>query len=204
VRIAVDAQKAVDIDVGIALSRRQRAVAQQFLNGSQVRARLEEMGGEAVPQRVWVDPGGKSCPFDMTVDDTTHRPCAEATTSVVEEDGLSGRVRYLEPEAVPGLEPSTKGMASRISERHHPFLVAFSHHPKDAALEVDIGPLETDQLTYPQAGGIQHLQNGMISALEGLVAGRGREDGIDLDRTEVAGEALVYLGGPNPGRGVGP
>ncbi len=40
-------------DVGVDLRGRQVAVSQEFLDAAQVRASIEQMGGEAVAERVW-------------------------------------------------------------------------------------------------------------------------------------------------------
>ena len=50
--IAVDRHQVCPVDFGIALGGAQRGVAQQFLNGAQIPAAGQEMGGEAVAQRM--------------------------------------------------------------------------------------------------------------------------------------------------------
>src|SRR5439155_997753 len=52
----VDAHELVRAHVGVALRRRQPAVAQELLDRPQVRARVEQVGRERVAQRVRADP----------------------------------------------------------------------------------------------------------------------------------------------------
>ena len=49
---AVGVEQAVGVDGGVDLRRRQRGVAEQFLDGAEVAAAAEQMGGEGVAQRV--------------------------------------------------------------------------------------------------------------------------------------------------------
>ena len=56
----IDGQQPGGVDVGIALGRRQRGMAQEFLDRAQIAAAGEEVGGEAVPQRMRCRPGGQA------------------------------------------------------------------------------------------------------------------------------------------------
>src|SRR5438874_11628126 len=53
-RPVVDAAEALRVDVAVHLRRRQRAVAEQLLDGAQVGAALEQVGGEGVAKTVGV------------------------------------------------------------------------------------------------------------------------------------------------------
>src|SRR5262245_13431632 len=48
----VHAHQVLETHVGVALGGRDRGMPQELLDAAQVRARVEEMGGERVPQRV--------------------------------------------------------------------------------------------------------------------------------------------------------
>src|SRR5438067_12509371 len=48
----IDAPELLVRQVGVDLRRRETGVAEQLLDGAQVRAALQHVGGEAVPQRV--------------------------------------------------------------------------------------------------------------------------------------------------------
>ena len=54
-RFFVDVHQLRDIDVGIALGRGQLDVAEQFLDGAQIGARLQQVRRERMPQRVRAD-----------------------------------------------------------------------------------------------------------------------------------------------------
>src|SRR5207249_4929277 len=51
-RRVIDREEAFGLDRSVALCRRQAGMAQEFLNGAQIAAASEEMGGETVAQRV--------------------------------------------------------------------------------------------------------------------------------------------------------
>src|SRR5438046_8575100 len=51
-RLGILFEKMGGVDLGIDLRGRERSVAEQFLNGEQVGARGEEMGGEGMAQRM--------------------------------------------------------------------------------------------------------------------------------------------------------
>src|SRR6185312_5541611 len=53
-RTVVDAAQMARVDVAVDLRRRERAVAEQFLDRAQVRAAVQEMRGESVPEPVRV------------------------------------------------------------------------------------------------------------------------------------------------------
>src|ERR1700746_818725 len=55
VRFAVGIDELSCVDVGVALRRAEPRVAEQFLNGAQIRAGFEQMRGERVPQGVRTD-----------------------------------------------------------------------------------------------------------------------------------------------------
>ena len=52
VRRLIGRQQARRVDLGVALGRRQRGVAQQVLDGPQIRPRSQQMGGEGVAEGV--------------------------------------------------------------------------------------------------------------------------------------------------------
>src|ERR1043166_793596 len=51
-RLVVGFHQAAEVDVRVALRGREARVAEELLDGAQVGARAEKMGGESVPQRV--------------------------------------------------------------------------------------------------------------------------------------------------------
>src|SRR5215470_6271961 len=52
VSVAVDLEQALGVDRGVDLGRRQRGVAQQLLDGAEIAAARQQVGGEGMPQRV--------------------------------------------------------------------------------------------------------------------------------------------------------
>ena len=58
VRFSVDIKNMTGVDMSVALGRREAGVAQKLLNRTEIRATLQEVGGEAVPQGVRADLAG--------------------------------------------------------------------------------------------------------------------------------------------------
>lgn len=50
-----------------------------------------------------------------------------------------------------------------MSQRNNPLLVAFTQHPNNTTLVVDITDIESAQLSYTHSAAIQHLKNGNIA-----------------------------------------
>ena len=54
--LPVDVEQLRDVDVSVSLCRRETHVPKQLLNRAQIGARLQEMRGKGMAQRVWADP----------------------------------------------------------------------------------------------------------------------------------------------------
>src|SRR5205085_4972127 len=70
--------------VGVNLRGGETGVPEQLLNRAQVRAILQEVRGEAVPQRVRRRVGRQRRFFDVTMDDRPHRAVREAGAVLVQ------------------------------------------------------------------------------------------------------------------------
>ena len=86
--------------VSVVLGRAKIGVPEEFLDGPQVGAAVEQVGGETVAQCMRVGRGGSP-----TVDDAPHVTWREAATSLVVEQG--GRVGLAGAETCPGRVRST-------------------------------------------------------------------------------------------------
>ena len=86
--LVINLGQVIDIEMGVFLSGGQADVAQQFLDGAQVRAHLQQMGGERVAQGVrghgHADAGPQAVHLDRTLDAACGQPAALA----VEEERL--------------------------------------------------------------------------------------------------------------------
>src|SRR5262245_47808258 len=74
------------IDVRVALRRRQARVAEHLLDGAQVGAAAEEVRGEGVAERVRGGLGGGAGDEDVALEIARHAPRGEAAAARVPED----------------------------------------------------------------------------------------------------------------------
>src|SRR5579885_3823161 len=77
--------KAVGRHVGVNLRGAQAAVAEQFLHAADVGAVVEQVGGEAVPQRVRAGPRVQAGLLEVLLQQPTDAPRAEARAALVQE-----------------------------------------------------------------------------------------------------------------------
>src|SRR5271163_2501115 len=85
---AVDREQALGVDMGVALGGGEVDMAEQLLDGAQVGAVLEEMGGEAVAQEVGIDafadPGQRAGGMDQA----PQRQAAEGPAARAQQQAL--------------------------------------------------------------------------------------------------------------------
>ena len=63
----------------------------------------------------------------------------------------------------PSVAPLLDGTRRRQPDRDGAFLGALAEDADDAALAVDVVDVEADQLTHPDAGGVEQLQHGAVA-----------------------------------------
>ena len=79
-RLIVHFEQLIHCEMGILLRRVERRVAQQFLNHSQIRAFIEQVRGERVPQRVRANSARRQ-PAGIGCDEPLHTASREASAS---------------------------------------------------------------------------------------------------------------------------
>ena len=89
--LVVDVHELADGSVRVFLRGGEGLVAEEFLNGAEVGAVGEEMGGEGVTQGVGVQVPVHVDETDVFFDDAAYGALREAAASVIEEDGFSVR-----------------------------------------------------------------------------------------------------------------
>jgi hypothetical protein len=79
----------------------------------------------------------------------------------------------------------SSAFARRTPERHHALLVALARHAQDAAAQIEVRPVERDQLAHAQAGRVEQLEDDAIAIDQRAVAARRVEQQLDLGRPQV-------------------
>lgn len=137
----------------IALCGRQTGVTKKFLNGAEIRASLEEVCGEAVPQTVWADPLGRR---GLLNPPSHERPdasiCQSATVEIDEQrvvtGSCSGACRQV----------CLERLAGPLPEWHDPFFASLPNHPHHPAVEVHFGHVQRDQLSAAKPCRVEQLE----------------------------------------------
>src|SRR5690606_7698029 len=149
--------KALTTDMSVTLGGGQVGVTEQLLDGTEVGATVQQVGGEGVPQGVRV--GGSA---RAVVEDPANVARGEALAPVVEEQRVRGRVGGDEHLAAL-VDPSAQGGHGGLPERDRALLATLAPHHCTTAVEVEIGRAQGAQLTDPQAASVQDLQHGIVA-----------------------------------------
>jgi hypothetical protein len=173
VRLEVDVAASTVGDVRVALRRPEIGVAQHLLHGAQVRASLEEVRRERMPQKVRVHAAGlEARTLGELAQDEERAGSRERSAARVQEE--LGTVAAIEMRATEREVPAN-GLGGGSSEGHEPLLPALAEDADDAFVERDARLLEP--------GGLGHAQPGTVEELdERAVAKRARrrpDGGVD-------------------------
>jgi hypothetical protein len=179
-------------------------MAQELLDGAQVRTPFQQVGGKGVAEHVGVDVGIQVGGPAVAPEDLVDRAGGEAAALTVEEDGLfiPGSLG-LRPDPFPHGVPMLESLESLPAEGHHALLAALAHHSQGAVVEVDVGPIEAFQLSHPQPRGVEQLGDGLVPKAEIAFALGHVEEAFHFSRAKILGELLRQLGGADRRRRVG-
>ena len=153
-------------------------MSQHFLNRSQVRASLEQVGGERVAEQVRMDarrvePGPLGdAPQDQERPGARERPAAR----VQEHLGAAARVE-VRPAAG---QVAAQRLGGGAPHRHGPLAVPLADHADDPVLEVDAASEEPDRLGHAQPGAVEQLDERLVAQGAGGGAGRRLDQALRL------------------------
>src|SRR5258706_4721320 len=182
----VHAHQVLRAHVGVALGRGETAVAQQLLDETEIRARPQHVGGEAVAEGVGRDPLGDAGAPRAGADDAQRAPRGEPAAPRVEEKRPA-------PPAAPG-QVGREGLERRLPDRHHALLAALAEDAHGAPALVEIVDVEAAALGHPQPARVEQLEQRAIA--------RPGHRRLRLRAQELAG--LVHPQGRRPGAAPGP
>jgi hypothetical protein len=136
-------------------------VSEQFLYHSEVGTPVEEMGCEAVPQRVRVRRRRRSA-----VEEAPDVSWAQAPSTTVEKHGIAGTVSPDQALAAPA-DPCLHGGGGRRADRDLSLLGTFSPHRDQPAVRINVTKAQSAKLGHPEAGAVQQLEHGVVSETHG-------------------------------------
>jgi hypothetical protein len=132
-------------------------MSKQLLHTSQVRPALKQVCRRAVSQPVWTQVGGVGYGAESAMNDLAGGPSAQPSTPHADEQGVSGFLGGEYGSTVG--EPVPYPALGRLAIGDGALLAALAHHSHDPAIAVDVGTIESDELTDSDAGRIQQLQH---------------------------------------------
>src|SRR3954469_13331261 len=164
-RAVVDLAQALRIHVAVHLRRRERAVAEQFLDRAEVGAALEQVRREGVAEagrgRQWA----------------AQRAGVEPAAAGREEE----RVLRAADELWPRLAQVDRDSVRRLfAEWNDALLAALAAHVDELLLEVDVGEVQVDRLLRAQAGRVDELDQGPVAEAQGAGPIESVERGVDV------------------------
>jgi hypothetical protein len=157
--------QAAAVDVAVELRRRKRAVPEELLDRAQIRATLEQMRRERMPQAVRM---GK---------DAAKRRGVQAPTACREEHGVLRTACELGASLV---QIPREDMRRLFAQRDDPLFPTFATDMELLAVEVDVCELEPDGLRASKPGGIDQLDERPIPQRERPVSIELVESGFHL------------------------
>jgi hypothetical protein len=187
VRGVVDVLEALGRQVGVHLRRGDVGVPEHLLQGAQVAAAREQVGGERVAQRVRAHPPVEARGAGVALDDLVEALAGQARPAVVDEEvALLAQADH--PRA-PVLQVGADRGDRVAADGHEPLLRALAPRAQDPRVEVDVADLEVDRLARAQPARVHELEQRPVAQGRGVAAGRGGEQARHL----VAGEDLREL-----------
>ncbi len=156
----VDLFEACGADVGVDLGGLETGMAEEFLDGAEVGAVVEEVGGEAVPQFVWgeggIQAGGGEIGLETGLD--FGRADGAGIGGAAEEDGGIGGARVLDD-----LPVFLDGGEGGFTDRHLTFLAALATDVKEALRGVELAHGELAGFADAEAGRVEEFEHGPVA-----------------------------------------
>ena len=191
------------VEVGIDLGGGNAFVAEHFLNGAEVGAAFNEVGGEGMAEGmrgdVLGDPGLLYEVFEQQED---HHAAKAAAAAVEEEDifmaGLDGDM------GADLLLVDADVFDSDAADGYQPFLVALADHANIADVEVEAGNTEVDDFADAEPAAVHGFEDGFVAVAFGFAEVDPADDLFDLIEAQHVGECAFQFGGFQEGRRVLP
>ena len=197
----------VDVQVGVHLGGGQADVTEQFLDGAQIRAHLEQVGGERVAQAVRGDTHADAGAQAVALHEPLHRPRAQARAPAVEEQGLTLGLTAAggagKEERIPLGQVLAQGLAGGPAKRNEPFLVALAADPHHLLGPVEVREVGGHQFRHTHAGRVEQLQHRPVPPPVPVHGGGRLDQGEHLVHGEKGRDVPAAPGSDHPGQRVG-
>lgn len=195
--------EAAAVDMGVDLGSDDALVAEHGLNGAQVGAALQQVGGKGVAQAVGRDIAPDAGRHTRFLYYMKHH----YTPNILDMpfDGYEYEIavfgRNAPRVAVKEIEAQLLDCLGR--DRHQAFFAALALHPDEAFVEIEIGDAQVAEFAHPQAAAIHYLDDGAVAMTLTDVEPDGVYHAVYLLHRQDFGQVAAYLGRHEQFAGVG-
>lgn len=189
------------VDVCIDFCGGDALVAQHCLDGTQVGAPFQKMGGKGVAEGMGTDGFGDACSLSIEFDVVEDRNAGEVLpASVADEDivllAALGRNRI----AVD--EPEAKFLDGSGRDGDEALLASLTHDAQKSILQKEVGKQKVAEFAYAETAAVEHFDGSFVSLSFRLTEVDGCQQGIDFFERQYLRQVLANLGGFKQNCGV--
>src|SRR5690606_12193220 len=178
--------------VRVDLRRRQVLVTEELLDEAQVRAAIEEVGREAVPEGVRRGLLAQPGDLDVLVEDLSNASRREAIAEAIQEERVG--IFLVDPRHLRAdLDETLDRRQGEASDRHDPLASALAARLDHLGREIDVADVERGELAHAQPGRVERLEDRAVTdRLERIALWR-VEQALDLVGRQEVRELLLDL-----------
>src|SRR5687768_14067908 len=194
--LPVDAPQVLAIHMGVDLRGGDVGVTEHLLNGAQVGAPFEQMGGEGVPERMW---------RDVLLDPGLVHVLAQDLPGAHATQRLAAGVQQQHPLPLPLLQPRPqlahvdgRGADRGPADGHEALLASLAEDAEESLVEKQISHAERDPLGDAESRAVGQLEHRAVAEGERLVERRRRDEARHLVRREDVGQRAPPAGALEP------
>ena len=130
-------------------------VAQHVLNRPEIRPPVQQMGGEAVPERMRRGPGGPGRPAHATCNNTADVPRVKTPPAYADE--YRAGVRPVPHQLCPAGHPPPQDLKRTGGNGHHSLLAPLAQHPQGPGPDVRAIDGQIGAFCRSKAGAVEDL-----------------------------------------------
>ena len=147
--------------------RAHAGVAEHLLDGEQICATFEQVGGKTVPESVRADGLSDAVSLRQVLDNQEDHLSGQSCATAVEENGVGefGLHADVQSCAFDVLEHYFQAV---VADRHKALLAAFANDAQEAVFSVDIADLQSNEFRNTEAAAVHHLNQGLVAVAVGL------------------------------------
>ena len=140
---------AAGADVGVDLGRRQTFVAEQFLDAAKVRATVEQVRGEAVPQGVRCRLSVEAGQHEILVEHPSNAACRQSLAELIQKQRIAVFVLRVR---LPDFHPVVECLDRVPAQRTDAFFAALSDDSQNVRVPVPASNIQTDDFRDSKPG----------------------------------------------------